>query len=67
MHRRPAQGPSEDGKDDMLRLANGISKLLLRAVLALLILLLISQLALQNDTIRGFVTSADRWEGTRLN
>ena len=67
MFRWQARRPLKDDQDGMFRLANGISKLLVRAALALFILLLLSQLALQNDTIRGLATSADRWEGTRLN
>ncbi|MCR2803038.1 hypothetical protein [Paenibacillus soyae] len=67
MIRRTARGPSDDGREEVLKLANAIGKLLARAALALLILMLLSQLALQNEMIRGFVTSADRWEGTRLN
>lgn len=50
----------------LLRLTDVISRLLQNAVIVLLILLLLSQLVIQNDTIRGLVTSADRWEGTRL-
>ncbi|RIX53464.1 hypothetical protein D3P08_08460 [Paenibacillus nanensis] len=52
---------------DLLKLSDRFSKLLLQLVIALLILVLMSQVALQNDIIRGFMTSADRWEGTPLN
>lgn len=36
------------------------------AVLALLAAIILSQLALQNETIREWLTSAARWEGTSL-
>ncbi|GEM_PF-3608665 len=36
------------------------------AVLALLAAIVLSQLALQNETIREWLTSAARWEGTSL-
>lgn len=54
-------------RNDLLKLSDRFSKLLLQLVIALLILVLMSQVALQNDRIRGFMTSADRWEGTPLN
>lgn len=67
MFRRLMRKRSENPRSDMLKLSDRVSRLLLQAVIALLFLLLISQIALQNDTIRGMMTSADRWEGTRLN
>jgi hypothetical protein len=67
MYRRLMRKMNGSHRSDMLKLSDRVSKLLLQAVIALLFLLLISQAALQNDTIRGFLTSADRWEGTRLN
>ncbi|MFF2887618.1 hypothetical protein [Paenibacillus sp. NPDC057967] len=54
-------------RGDWIRLSDYLSSLLLKTVIALLLLLGIFQLAMQNDTIRGMLTSADRWEGTRLN
>ncbi|WP_379353357.1 MULTISPECIES: hypothetical protein [unclassified Paenibacillus] len=54
-------------KRDFLRLADNLSKALLKTVFVLLVLVLLMQMALQNDFIRSNLASADRWEGTRLN
>ncbi|RJE90018.1 hypothetical protein D3P07_07315 [Paenibacillus sp. 1011MAR3C5] len=54
-------------RGDWIRLSDHLSSLLLKAIFALLLLLAIFQLAMQNDTVRGMLTSTDRWEGTRLN
>lgn len=67
MYRRLMRKLIGSHRSDMLKLSDRLSRLLFQAVIALLVLLLLSQAALQNDTIRGFMTSADRWEGTRLN
>jgi len=52
---------------EWVRLSDQINGFIVKAVIALLLLIVIFQAAMQNDTIRGIMTSADRWEGTRLN
>lgn len=52
---------------ELIRLSDSIARLLRYTVIALLLLVILSQLLIQNDRIRSFITSADRWEGTRLN
>lgn len=44
-----------------------LSRRLLQVVLTLLVILALAQLAIQNDFVRQLLTSADRWEGTRLS
>ncbi|MEK3881477.1 hypothetical protein [Paenibacillus sp. PL2-23] len=63
---QPAEGSKGD-KEEALRLVGVICGWLGRGAAVLLILLLICQLALQNETFRSLATSADRWEGARLN
>ncbi|REK77275.1 hypothetical protein [Paenibacillus paeoniae] len=55
------------GRSDWIRLSDQISGLLLKSIIALFLLLVLFQLGMQNDIIRGLLTSADQWEGTRLN
>lgn len=52
---------------EWVRLSDQINGFIVRGVIALLLLIVVFQAAMQNDTIRGMLTSADRWEGTRLN
>ncbi|QNK55388.1 hypothetical protein [Paenibacillus sp. PAMC21692] len=44
-----------------------VSRRLIKVIVILLVTLLLAQLAIQNDYIRLVLSSADRWEGTRLN
>ncbi|OUS77394.1 hypothetical protein B1748_06215 [Paenibacillus sp. MY03] len=44
-----------------------VSRRLIKVIVILLVALLLAQLAIQNDYIRLVLSSADRWEGTRLN
>ncbi|RJX38416.1 hypothetical protein D3P09_20425 [Paenibacillus pinisoli] len=52
---------------EWVRLSDQINGFMVKAVIALLLLIAVFQVAMQNDTVRGMLTSADRWEGTRLN
>lgn len=52
---------------EWVRLSDQINGFIMKAVIALLLLIVVFQAAMQNDSIRGMLTSADRWEGTRLN
>lgn len=54
-------------RSEWVRLSDQINGFIVKAVIALLLLIVVFQAAMQNDTIRGMLTSADRWEGTRLN
>lgn len=54
-------------RSEWIRLSDTLCGIMWKSIIALLLLLLLSQLALQNDTFRSLMTSADRWEGTRLN
>jgi hypothetical protein len=46
---------------------DAVSRRLIKVIVILLVTLLLAQLAIQNDYIRLVLSSADRWEGTRLN
>ncbi len=54
-------------RKQLLRLTDEVSAILRKIIITLLILLVCSQAALQNDTVRHLLTGVDRWEGTRLN
>ncbi|WP_238190327.1 hypothetical protein [Paenibacillus sp. L3-i20] len=54
-------------RKELLKLSDIVTGLLRKAVIVLLLLAFLTQIAVQNDTIRNWLTSADRWEGTRLN
>ena len=47
--------------------ADAVSLWLGRLVAILLVLLVLSQALLQNDTVRLWLTNAERWEGIRLD
>ncbi|MHA7963623.1 hypothetical protein ACX93W_05700 [Paenibacillus sp. CAU 1782] len=53
-------------KDSLAAGLDKAGKWLRYAILALLAAIILSQLALQNETIREWLTSAARWEGTSL-
>ncbi|MDF2837149.1 MAG: hypothetical protein K0Q63_2789 [Paenibacillus sp.] len=44
-----------------------VSRRLIQVVAILLLIMALAQLSMQNDIVRQFLTSADRWEGTPLN
>lgn len=50
-----------------LKLTEEVSNVLRKIIITLLILLVCSQAALQNNAIRHWLTGVDQWEGTRLN
>ncbi|MDQ0058216.1 hypothetical protein [Paenibacillus harenae] len=50
----------------MIKLSDEVSAVLKKIIISLLILLVCSQAALQNDTIRHWLTGVDRWEGISL-
>lgn len=51
----------------LLQLSDTIGRILWKAAIVLLILLVLFQAALQNESFRAWVSSAEWWEGTRLN
>ncbi|MDQ6418257.1 hypothetical protein RB620_02285 [Paenibacillus sp. LHD-117] len=65
MPKKPQRLPEQ--RDHFVEWSDRFSRWLLRAVIILIALIALSQLAIQNDAIRHFLTSADRWEGTRLS
>lgn len=54
-------------RKQLLLLSEEVSAVLRKMIITLLILLVCSQVALQNNEIRQWLTGVDRWEGTRLN
>ncbi|WP_424766094.1 hypothetical protein [Paenibacillus sp. sgz302251] len=54
-------------RKQLLHLTDEVTAILRRIIISLLILLVCSQAALQNHTIRHWLTGVDQWEGTRLN
>lgn len=54
-------------RKQLLQLSEEVSAVLRKMIITLLILLVFSQVALQNNEIRQWLTGVDRWEGTRLN
>jgi len=54
-------------RKQLLRLSDEVSAVLRKMIITMLILLVFSQVALQNNEIRQWLTGVDRWEGTRLN
>ncbi|MBH5317982.1 hypothetical protein I6N90_09210 [Paenibacillus sp. GSMTC-2017] len=54
-------------REQLMKFTESATRILRNVVIILLLLAFLSQIALQNDTIRNWLTSADRWEGTRLN
>lgn len=50
-----------------LNLTDEVSRILRKMIITLLILLVCSQAALQNNAVRHWLTVVDQWEGTRLN
>ncbi|WP_168119178.1 hypothetical protein [Paenibacillus sp. HB172176] len=61
------QARADFGARRLLLLIDAISGHLKKTVILLLVLLLISQMLLQADSFRHWLTSANRWEGTLLN
>ncbi|MFC4777538.1 hypothetical protein ACFO9Q_12140 [Paenibacillus sp. GCM10023252] len=53
-------------KQSFLLLSDEVSRILRRIILTLLVVAAMSQMALQNEQIRYWVTSVDRLEGTKL-
>lgn len=53
-------------RKQFIQVADAVSHVLRAAIIVLLILIVISQMAIQNDTIRHWLTDVDRLEGTRL-
>jgi len=47
----------------MLQLSDTVSDILQKVVIALLIALVLSQIALQSSTVRGWITGTDQLEG----
>ncbi|MGM0880493.1 MAG: hypothetical protein ACQEXQ_05555 [Bacillota bacterium] len=54
-------------RKQLLQLTEEVSSVLRKIIITLLILLVCSQAALQNNFVRHWLTGVDRWEGTRLN
>jgi hypothetical protein len=54
-------------RKQLLQLTEEVSSVLRKIIITLLILLVCSQAALQNNVVRNWLTGVDRWEGTRLN
>lgn len=54
-------------RKQLLQLTEEVSSVLRKIIITLLILLVCSQAALQNNVVRHWLTGVDRWEGTRLN
>lgn len=54
-------------RKQLLQLTEEVSSVLRKIIITLLILLVCSQVALQNNVVRHWLTGVDRWEGTRLN
>ncbi|RCW51135.1 hypothetical protein [Paenibacillus prosopidis] len=54
-------------RKQLLQLTEEVSTVLRKIIITLLILLVCSQAALQNNVVRHWLTGVDRWEGTRLN
>lgn len=50
----------------LIRMTDRISRLLRVAAILLLAALILSQIALRNESVRHWLTSAAKWEGTRL-
>lgn len=54
-------------RKQMLNLTEEVSSVLRKIIIGFIILLIFSQAALQNNTVRHWLTGVDQWEGTRLN
>jgi hypothetical protein len=54
-------------RKQMLNLTEEVSSVLRKIIIGLIILLVFSQAALQNNAVRHWLTGVDQWEGTRLN
>jgi hypothetical protein len=54
-------------RKQMLNLTEEVSSVLRKIIIGLIILLVFSQTALQNNAVRHWLTGVDQWEGTRLN
>lgn len=54
-------------REQLLRMTDKVSYLLRKIVVGLLIFVVCSQILLQNEKVRHWVTGVDQWEGTRLN
>jgi len=55
--------PADPSVKRLLKLSDHVSDLLQKVVIALLIAVVLSQIALQSSTIRGWITSTDQLEG----
>lgn len=54
-------------RKQMLKLTEDVSSVLRKLIITLVILLVFTQAALQNNAVRHWLTGVDQWEGTRLN
>ncbi|WP_419873771.1 hypothetical protein [Candidatus Pristimantibacillus sp. PTI5] len=54
-------------RNQILKLTDDVSSVLRKIIITLVILLVFSQAALQNNAVRHWLTGVDQWEGTRLN
>ncbi|MDQ8735479.1 hypothetical protein [Paenibacillus sp. LHD-38] len=54
-------------RNQMLKLTDDVSAVLRKIIITLVILLVCSQAALQNNVVRHWLTGVDQREGTRLN
>ena len=54
-------------KSRLRELSDLVSRRLMTIAIMLLIIIFLSQCALQNDYIRGWITGVDRWEGTAIH
>ncbi|OMF35183.1 hypothetical protein BK133_10740 [Paenibacillus sp. FSL H8-0548] len=51
----------------LIKWTDEISSIIKKIIITLVILLVCSQAALQNNSVRLWLTGVDQWEGTRLN
>lgn len=58
---------TESAEKRLAEWSDKVGRRLLKVVAVLLIMMVLTQLSMQNDIVRHFLTSADRWEGTPLN
>ncbi|MUT65505.1 hypothetical protein [Paenibacillus sp. NEAU-GSW1] len=56
--------PQPSDKKRMRDIADAVSSKLAKLAILLLIAVVLSQIALQNDGIRRWISDVDRWEGT---
>jgi hypothetical protein len=61
------KGTGADPDNRLAEWSDKVSRRLFKIVAILLLIMALAQLSMQSDSVRQFLTSADRWEGTPLN